>query len=1244
MRNKLKSVTLVNSGEYQFSTIDIEGNVLLSGANGAGKSTFLRAVLFFYHPSLKRTDFGIDANKSSFLDYYFPYKESYLLYEYTNQYGRNYVLVFKPADKLRFKFFAMDNRLEIDLKSIFHLENDTLESEKVVQNFRKRAINESDTFVGVEEFQKIIYGQESRNKKSDVAKYALYNANGEYRHIGNTIKNIFLNHKIDADSIKALLVSNINENERHSIQLKTAKEQIDKFLNQHESIEQFSKNIKIAESIGKNRNDYIDLEDKQDGYIVNMNNRAVFIREEQHSLAIKMEERIHTIDEKKRIQQHEEENFLRYTTKLKNEKYSLETNIEEANRYAKAYHENNIADKLLKYHHIDVLKNNLEITEKEKEILVGKAEDRVKAFDNEIMEQENKKTKITNDENRKINDYEFAFLEEKKRRGDARNEEIKSDTKALFDEEEMIRIQESELKSKYQAQWEKAIELKHKKIYEEEISALNTTLLDLDNEKNTAESASKLLEQEIDSLRMRIEGIEQETKHKIEKIHVKNNVELEKIEEKITRLTRKIDFHPESFIAFLEQHEIPNKNQIFATVKDSLLTSTQLNPQLINQTETLYGITIEVPLQGNLDNLKEELTILDRNKRTLREEEEALITLIEEEAKKAIDKIHKERGDKYKHQKELNHKHIPSLKAQIETHKASLHTLKQKADIQKLTEQKEIAEEISKTKKELDAYQEKLVSLHAQKEASRSVIIDKYQHLEKEVEDKKTSILSELKAKTLNLLALCDEAIQSINTQKERMLTQEGISKEALAQLDIQIATFKKTINTHQSYEKEINEYTYKHKEKIEKLDEWKKALVTVNEVISQTNETHLHAMNRMKKEINAIESEKELYKKSDDEYRREIILFDQLNATDSDFSMRMERLKNKENRSSDNSYLTTKMDEYMVHRTVLIQDIIKCENDLRRHIGELFKKIARPELLSLRPNTDNSLEEFLRVSFDIEKFLEDKKIEMLIKETIRVFKREIRKFTRDIEDIQKHTGNITRQLNKIRKGINDLSGISVIDEIDMRLQESQNAILHDLANLKKIHDDYEMDYDENLGEGLFAMENQFQENNQRTEKEKKADKEIMRIFESLSKHIDDHKKESISLDECFEIEFKVSENNNESRWQSSLNGIGSEGTDIIVKILIYVSLLSLTKKECIKEDVDIHCLVDEIGKLSPQYFKEVIDFTNGRGIYFINGMPSEMLISSFKNHYKLRKIGEKGQKRTVATKIIYRINEEDNV
>ena len=79
MRN-LSRIIFINSANIPYSdNIYLDGNIHFIGTQGVGKSTILRAILFFYNADTQKL--GIPVEKQNYTDYYFPFANSYIIYE-----------------------------------------------------------------------------------------------------------------------------------------------------------------------------------------------------------------------------------------------------------------------------------------------------------------------------------------------------------------------------------------------------------------------------------------------------------------------------------------------------------------------------------------------------------------------------------------------------------------------------------------------------------------------------------------------------------------------------------------------------------------------------------------------------------------------------------------------------------------------------------------------------------------------------------------------------------------------------------------------------------------------------------------------------------------------------------------------------------------------------------------------------------------------------------------------------------
>ena len=64
----LNKIVFINSAAVKYDEIMLDGNVHLTGTQGVGKSTVLRAILFFYNADPGKL--GISIGKKSYAEYY----------------------------------------------------------------------------------------------------------------------------------------------------------------------------------------------------------------------------------------------------------------------------------------------------------------------------------------------------------------------------------------------------------------------------------------------------------------------------------------------------------------------------------------------------------------------------------------------------------------------------------------------------------------------------------------------------------------------------------------------------------------------------------------------------------------------------------------------------------------------------------------------------------------------------------------------------------------------------------------------------------------------------------------------------------------------------------------------------------------------------------------------------------------------------------------------------------------------
>lgn len=94
----LNKIIFLNSAHVPYAEVKLDGNVHFIGTQGVGKSTLLRAVLFFYNADKLRL--GIPKEKKNFDSFYLPFANSYIVYEVMRENGAYTIVVTKSMGRV----------------------------------------------------------------------------------------------------------------------------------------------------------------------------------------------------------------------------------------------------------------------------------------------------------------------------------------------------------------------------------------------------------------------------------------------------------------------------------------------------------------------------------------------------------------------------------------------------------------------------------------------------------------------------------------------------------------------------------------------------------------------------------------------------------------------------------------------------------------------------------------------------------------------------------------------------------------------------------------------------------------------------------------------------------------------------------------------------------------------------------------------------------------------------------------
>ena len=258
----LNKIIFLNSAHIPYAEVKLDGNVHFIGTQGVGKSTLLRALLFFYNADKLRL--GIPKEKKSFDAFYFPYPNSYIVYEVMRENGAYCVLALKNQGRVMFRFIdaPFDSKWFIDERKQVYGEWSQIRE----QVGKKHDV--SSLVSSYEMYRDIIFGNNRRQELLPFRKYAIVES-AKYQNIPRTIQNVFLNTKLDADFIKNTIIRSMSD-EDNSIDLNFYREQIKEFEQEYKDVSLWTKKEKNGEVLVRRMADKV-----IDAYRTLLNNRRL---------------------------------------------------------------------------------------------------------------------------------------------------------------------------------------------------------------------------------------------------------------------------------------------------------------------------------------------------------------------------------------------------------------------------------------------------------------------------------------------------------------------------------------------------------------------------------------------------------------------------------------------------------------------------------------------------------------------------------------------------------------------------------------------------------------------------------------------------------------------------------------------------------------------------------------------------------------------------------------------------------
>ena len=1215
----LNKIIFINSADKSlpYAEVNLDGNTHFIGTQGVGKSTLLRAILFFYNANKQKL--GIPREKKTFDEYYFPYPNSYIVYEVKTEVSAFCVLALKSQGRVIFRFF------DSEYKQSYFISNDGSVFEtwdKIRDNLGR--VNSTRKIDSYEDYRNILFGN-NKGLSNEFRKYALLESR-QYQNIPSTITNVFLNTKLDAEFVKETIIKSLNEDEI-KIDLETYKSHLRDFETELNDIQIWAIKNRSGESIVQKQAENVSkfyyalkfLEKNKEelaaqlGWALNSTKeKQPLIKELLTAEELKKkysEDKLNDLDktfEKKRDEIQKQIGIFSEklkTIKSKQEEYEILNIVE-------------IIKRVSKKDTLDMEKSNLN---KEKDILTSEFIEIQQRYDALLKQFENQFKEFENSKHKEVNTAKSNFVDFK--------DEISKQFESIFENIRTQHISELELAQTYVKEIEKSInlqkinnaEVKNKRFYEKEIrdcqkeiSDLKTKIINADNAINQAKKEQKNLEKE---WLLEETGIKTENERKVEKETEKQS----KLKSQIADIDYKIENSKDSLYGWLNA-EVKNwQNTIGQVIDDKVLFKQGLNPQkTIEDARNFYGISIDLQ---EIDKDVKTISDYEQEKSIINEqinEIQKSILLLNAQTDKDLGNLKirfhkkiKEQKDKIPESEYVKNQSDNKLQAKV----IELTDWERKAKTEKENALLNIVNEINRLSNEKVKGEEK-VELIKQNIDKQLKIKQKEKDAKVKNEEQKLSQLTEeVQLQIRNYDIELTQKTEKIKQQQKNELNAKGANTKRISEIDLQIIEFDKELSFIDNNRDKVAEYNKDKRELFDREAEFK---------------------NQKTKNDNLLETEKKKYEQQKLKLTQEIDIYSAgivkikgaLMAISDDLNA-FETFKNSEVYPSLESFVNTysESNKTEIRVSEIISQVTQAHyqidgrlNDLHEAINKFVGNFQEKNLFNFKTKFifQNDYFEF---ADNLKEFIENDKITEYKKRVEERFAHIIQRIGKETNELISKEGEISQIVSEINKDFEVRNFVGAIKKMELRTEKSSNTIFQLLVEIKNFNAENNFE----LGaRNLFTMNGS----------ENKNEKAVS-YLKQLSKEMFNSGVKAISLSDSFELLFKIVENDNDSGWVEKLTNVGSEGTDTLVKAMINIMLLNVFKERSTRKskiDFSLHCMMDEIGKLHPNNVKGILKFANDRNILLINSSPTSYNASDYKYTYILLK---DSKNRTTVKKLV---------
>lgn len=1219
---RLNRIVLINAAGFGYLDFPVGGHGQVIGVNGHGKTTLLRSVLFFYLGTNDKAPFGLDETKADFVSHYLGEQPSYLIYEVERGDGEPayHVAVTRPAGRIQFHFVDAPFRKDYYLDGRF-----VQPMERVAERWRE-ARCASEQVTSYDDFHHRLYGIVP-------SPYSVFRpaprSSGQVGILPRIISGIFTVSQLDADKLKSALTCGVRkESLATELDLSLLKNHLENFRRVNRAVKTYLSHEEDALTLVDVAETFASIVQERHRSIEDLVSMAKRLPEKSEEIiqrqATLERERAAADDQFKSELQALETTIVR----LGKEIAVLEGKVTKGESTLGEYERLEIARKGAEIQKLPQLREEKRFADAEYASITAKFEDERQRKERMLAEiqqtwtelsrqSEQRKAECERDLRKNVEalDQERTAalasivgeesqsrqaLIPRRQRSETARVSLNNDFKALSEFREPSEF--SQAKAAFAAKEQKQ---------REESNRQDRLRAQIALEKANSERERERLERDAQTEGERIQTIITQLETQRDRVVG----ELEKFDESLARY-----FQTEAPSAWPAAARTLNRETLFKNA-DELTAKKSTAPEASAWGVEFSTENLPEPVESynrdalsiNLQEIRKALNHQHDQLEAARARYIAASGELDKRTAQARTQLEAEIDTSVRSRsallEEIVHleNRVLTLGSQIESAKRDRRTKLEKREID--------------VKKEEERLREEEDSLEKVFGTRRHKAEEDFGARRKQLSDDAHVCLSSIGDSEAAAKRKRDGEVARIEEVFQLNLTQKGVDP-ALIQAARQRATATED-ETHriEAYQNEVTEYQQLRREYIDPLPSLRSQLRASRESFEAAEISHKGLRTRHDEAIHALDARAvELAKETSDlkedegavkRFQRDSRFMQEWGYFDRDDIAAAPFYRAGAVRDSASAAENAHERRLETGR--------KGDKDARTFLNRFDPETLDRKVLGFSP-LHAHFDWFIFVGSELRPFVNGRGIQAMKKIQTQEFEQLIRNICAKNADFREGIRQVKQTAALVQQSLEENNFVDVLDSIELKVERVDNKLTEILGKLEDFADvSFTSDRD------LFG---------------KQADRaqidRAIETFERLLREIDSYREKRLLLTDYFDFNIRVHENGHDLGWRKSLDHIGSTGTDYLVKMLIYLSLIEVYRERALeaKTGSTVHCVLDETGVLAPKYIRSVLDYATKRGIILITAGHSQQTLG-FENWIRVCKQGQKFAGQTVLRKVL---------